>query len=67
MRYVTSKRIQWNSWWGGFRERMIQSVKQCLRKAIGRTTVTYDEVNTLCLTWKTANMELVTRVTFPPD
>ena len=45
MRYVTSKRIQWNSWWGGFRERMIQSVKQCLRKAIGRTTVTYDEVN----------------------
>ena len=64
--YVTSKRIQWNSWWGGF-SGTYDTERQTMFKEIGRTTVTYDEVNTLCLTWKTANMELVTRVTFPPD
>ena len=34
-------------WWGGFWERMVQSAKRSLRKSIGRTTLTYDQLNTL--------------------
>jgi len=26
-------------WWGGFWERLIQSVKRCMKKSIGRTTL----------------------------
>ena len=34
-------------WWGGFWERMIRTVKSCLIKSIGKTTLIYDELNTL--------------------
>ena len=34
-------------WWGGFFERMIQSVKRCLRKVIGKAILTYDELGTV--------------------
>ena len=33
-------------WWGGMFERMIRSVKRCLRKTIGRARITYDELLT---------------------
>ena len=55
MRYVTNRRIQWKfivekaPWWGGFWERLIQNVKRCLTKAIGRTILSFDELNTLLL------------------
>ena len=32
-------------WWGGFFERMIQSVKRCVRKVIGKAILTYDELS----------------------
>lgn len=33
-------------WWGGVFERMIKSVKRCLRKTIGKAKLTYDELST---------------------
>lgn len=33
-------------WWGGIFERMIKSAKCCLKKAIRRTCLTYDELLT---------------------
>ena len=33
-------------WWGGFYERMIQSMKRCLKKTIGKAKLTYDELFT---------------------
>eukprot|EP00731_Ephydatia_muelleri_P007453 Em0003g1701a len=46
-------RIQWTfilekaPWWGGFYERLIQSVKRCLRKAIGKARMDFDELVTV--------------------
>jgi len=34
-------------WWDGILERMIRSTKRCLRKAIGRARLTYDELLTV--------------------
>ncbi|KAL5491930.1 hypothetical protein EMCRGX_G017306 [Ephydatia muelleri] len=45
-------RIQWTfilekaPWWGGFYERMVQAMKRCLRKVIGKARMTYDELHT---------------------
>lgn len=36
-------------WQGGILERMIKSAKRCLRKAIGRNCLTYDELLTLVI------------------
>ena len=35
------------SWWGGFWERLIRSVKRSLKKSIGRSSLTYEQLNTL--------------------
>lgn len=34
-------------WWGGFYERLVRSVKRSLKKSIGKSNVTYDELGTL--------------------
>ena len=34
-------------WWGGFFETMVQLMKWCLRKAIGKTKLTYDKLVTV--------------------
>ena len=34
-------------WWGGFYERLVRSVKTCLKKTIGRALVTYKELQTV--------------------
>lgn len=55
MRYLSNNGIVWKfiiekaPWWGGFWERLIQSVKRCLKKCIGRTTLNYDELHTLLI------------------
>ena len=33
-------------WWGGIFERLVKSVKRCLRKIIGQAKLSYDELNT---------------------
>ena len=35
------------AFWGGTWERMVRSGKRCLRKIIGRASLTFDEINTL--------------------
>ena len=53
MRYLANNGVTWifivekAPWWGGFWERMVQSVKRCLKKCIGRTTLNYNELVTL--------------------
>ena len=53
LRYLTDNQIMWQfivekaPWWGGFWERLIQSVKRPLRRVIGRANLTYDELQTL--------------------
>ncbi|XP_015926265.2 uncharacterized protein [Parasteatoda tepidariorum] len=42
-RYIVEKA----AWWGGFYERLIRSVKTALRKTIGKTSLTFDELETL--------------------
>ena len=34
-------------WWGGFWERMVQSVKRSLQKAIGSASLSFEELRTL--------------------
>ena len=52
-RYLTNKRVTWKfivekaPWWGGFWERLIQSMKRSIKKTVGRTSLNYDELNTL--------------------
>ena len=74
LRYLAINGVSWRfivekaPWWGGFWERLIQSVKRCMKKSLGRTTLSYDEL-TLCmlksnlsltqdlsLTWRTIKM-----------
>lgn len=47
------KKIEWRfnleraPWWGGFFERMVGSVKACLRKVLGNARLTFDELLTV--------------------
>ena len=36
-------------WWRGFWERMVKTVKVSLKKSLGRTTLNFDELNTLLI------------------
>ena len=51
--HLSNHQVQWTfnleraPWWGGFFERMIKSAKRCLKKAIGRSCLTFDELMTL--------------------
>ena len=53
--YLTNQRTSWRfivpraPWWGGFWERMVQTVKRSLRKVIGRVVLKFDELNTLLI------------------
>ena len=39
--------LEMAQWWGGFFERMIQSMKRCLKKTIGKVKLTHDELLTV--------------------
>ena len=51
--YLTSRGCQWTfnlaraPWWGGVYERMMQSTKRCLRKMLGRVSLSYKELVTV--------------------
>ena len=36
-------------WWGGFWERLVQTVKQSLRSILFKSTVTYDDLETIII------------------
>lgn len=50
--YLTGLRVKWvfnlprAPWWGGVFERLIKSVKRCLRKTLGQAKLSYDELST---------------------
>ena len=50
---LEGSKIQWTfnveraPWWGGVFERLIRSVKRCLRKVIGRAKLSFDELLTV--------------------
>ena len=51
--FASRKNIEWKfsiaeaPWFGGFWERLVACVKNCLKKTIGRTTLRYDEMQTV--------------------
>ncbi|XP_057369839.1 uncharacterized protein LOC130690968 [Daphnia carinata] len=51
--WLSSKGITWKfspslaPWWGGFWERMVRSVKEPLRKVLGKMKVSYDQLHTI--------------------
>ena len=38
--------LEKSPWWGGFYERLINIIKNCLKKVIGKSFSNYEEVNT---------------------
>ena len=53
MEHLAKERIKWSynlekaPWWGGFYERLVKSLKRCLKKTIGRAKLSYDELVTV--------------------
>ena len=53
--HLASNRITWTfiveraPWWGGFWERLIKTLKRCLKKCIGRSTLTLEELSTVLI------------------
>ena len=51
--FFTKNNITWKfiipraSWWGGFWERMVRSVKTPLKKILGKSCLTYEEIQTV--------------------
>ena len=51
--YLVDQRISWSfivekaPWWGGFWERLVQSVKRPLKKVLGRSTLNFEELRTI--------------------
>ena len=51
--YFANARMKWTfnlekaPWWGGIFERLVRSVKKCLKKTIGGATLTYEELLTV--------------------
>ena len=52
-RYLANKQISWNfiiekaPWWGGFWKRLVRSIKKPLKKILGRSTLSFDELCTV--------------------
>lgn len=50
---VAGLKIEWTfnieraPWWGGMFQRIVRSTKRCLRKVVGRTTLSYEELLTI--------------------
>ncbi|XP_071044610.1 uncharacterized protein [Parasteatoda tepidariorum] len=51
--FIANKRIKWKfimeraAWWGGFYERLVKSVKECLRKTLSKSLLTFEELTTI--------------------
>ena len=50
--YLTNQHIDWQfivekGWQGDFWERLVKDVKRCLKKTIGRASLTFDEMTML--------------------
>ena len=53
--HLANNRVTWTfiveraPWWGGFSERLIKLIKRCLKKIVGRSTLTLEELNTVLI------------------
>ena len=53
--YLAEKKVEWifnlkrAPWWGGLFERMVRSVKRCIKKTIGGARLTYEELLTVII------------------
>ena len=53
--HLANNRVTWTfimeraPWWGGFWERLIKLIKRCLKKIVGRSTLTLEELNTVLI------------------
>jgi len=51
--YLADQQVQWRfipnraPWWGGFYERMVRSIKDLLKRSLGRASLTFDQMRTL--------------------
>ena len=51
--YLANRQVDWQfimeraPWLGGFWERLVRSVKRCLKKSVGRSLLTFEELRTL--------------------
>ncbi|GBM06747.1 hypothetical protein AVEN_62991-1 [Araneus ventricosus] len=51
--FFCNQKITWKfivergAWWGGFYERLVKSVKECLRKVLGRALLSFEELSTI--------------------
>ena len=49
--HLANNRVTWTfiveraPWWGGFWERLIKLIKRCLKKIVGRSMLTFEELN----------------------
>nr|GBM70276.1 hypothetical protein AVEN_62568-1 [Araneus ventricosus] len=52
-RFIVNNGITWKfivegaPWWGGFWERLVRSVKTCLKRILGKSSLTYEELYTV--------------------
>ncbi|XP_011860574.1 PREDICTED: uncharacterized protein LOC105557822 [Vollenhovia emeryi] len=52
-RYCATNEVEWHfnppsaAWWGGWWERLIRILKDLLKRTLGRTSVNYEEMNTI--------------------
>ncbi|XP_049808978.1 uncharacterized protein LOC126252152 [Schistocerca nitens] len=67
-KYLAQQAITWTfiaphaPWWGGFWERMVGSVKRCLRKVLGQSQLDEEGLNTILVTIEAAlNSRLITQ------
>ena len=68
-RYLVDNRITWNfiieraPWWGGFWERLVRSIKRPLKKVLGRSTLSFEEIRTILVEIETViNLRPITYV-----
>lgn len=53
--HMANSGVSWNfivekaPWWGGFWERIIRLTKDCLKRSIGKASLTFDEMHTLLI------------------
>ena len=51
--YLANRQFDWQfimkraPWWGGFWERLVRSIKRCLKKSFGRPLLTFEELRSL--------------------
>ena len=72
--YLSNKKIVWKfitpraSWWGGFYERMVRSVKLAIHKTLGKSFVTFLQLQTtLCEVEAVINSRPLTQGSEPED